>query len=96
MGKYVVIVESDTPPRIYLDDTIPNVGRVIEIKSEKLPKTVGTSWLMERFDISRSTLIAKLRDFNIGGDGKHLYDPTTVIPILTQQTKTKRGPKRKN
>lgn len=97
MGKYLVVVESDTPPRIYLDDTIPNVGRVVEIKAEVLPKRVGTSWLLERVTMSKTKLIELLRDYNLGSDSKHLYDPEVVLPILMNPpVQNRRGRKRIN
>lgn len=97
MGKYIVIVEADTPPRIYLDDTIPNVGRVVEIKSETYPNRVGTAWLMERVTLSKSKIIELLRDYNLGSESKHLYDPQIVLPILLNPpVKNRPGRKRIN
>lgn len=97
MGKYYMVVESDSPPQIFLNDTIPNVGKVVELKVEELPKRVDAAWLQERFSISRKALIEKLRIFNKGTDTKHLYDPKEVIPILENlNVSTKRGARRKN
>ncbi|MBO3640328.1 hypothetical protein [Acinetobacter soli] len=97
MGKYYMVVESDSPPQIFLNDTIPNVGKVVELKVEELPKRVDAAWLQERFSISRKALIEKLRIFNKGTDTKHLYDPKEVIPILENlNVATKRGARRKN
>ena len=47
------------------------------------------SWLMERYNLSRKTIIDELRAFNLGGDGKHLYSPATVMPILDNLNKAK-------
>lgn len=44
---------------------------------------------MERYSLSRKNIIDELRPFNLGGDGKHLYDPTTVMPILDKLNKAK-------
>lgn len=97
MGKYYMVVESDSPPQIFLNDTIPNVGKVVELKVEELPKRVDAAWLQERYSISRKALIEKLRIFNKGTDTKHLYDPKEVIPILENlNVSTKRGARRKN
>jgi hypothetical protein len=95
--KYVMVIESDQAPQVFLNDTIPNVGTVIELKTEQLPNRVDASWLQERFNISRKALIEKLRIFNKGSDTKHLYDPKEVIPILENLSVTvKRGARRKN
>jgi len=98
MGKYIVVVESDKPPQIYVHDDVPNVGRVLEIKAEEIPNRVTAAWLMERYSLSRKTIIDELRAFNLGGDGKHLYNPATVMPILDNlnKAKTQRQARRKN
>ncbi|MEN8344758.1 hypothetical protein ABFP03_06545 [Acinetobacter baumannii] len=82
MGKYIVVVESDKPPQIFIHDDVPNIGKVLEIKAEEIPNRVPASWLMERYSLSRKLIIDELRPFNKGTDGKHLYDPNEVIPIL--------------
>ncbi|EIB6856907.1 hypothetical protein AXY30_RS03985 [Acinetobacter baumannii] len=98
MGKYIFVVESESPPQVYLDDIIPNIGKVIELKAEEIPNRVPASWLMERYNLSRKTIIDELRQFNLGGDGKHLYSPATVMPILDNLNKAKaqRQARRKN
>lgn len=59
---------------------------------------VTAAWLMERYSLSIKTIIDELRAFNLGGDGKHLYNPATVIPILDNLNKAKaqRQVRRKN
>lgn len=98
MGKYIVVVESDKPPQIFVHDDVPNVGKVLEIKAEEIPNRVTAAWLMERYSLSRKTIIDELRPFNLGGDGKHLYNPTIVMPILDNLNKAKaqRQARRKN
>ncbi|WP_254626906.1 hypothetical protein [Acinetobacter seifertii] len=44
---------------------------------------------MKRYSLSRKTIIDELRPFNLGGDGKHLYSPATVTPILDNLSKAK-------
>ena len=96
INKYFMVVESDQPPQVFLNDTIPKIGKVIELKTEQLPNRVDAAWLQERFSISRKALIEKLRIFNKGTDTKHLYDPTEVIPILENLNVTsRRGAHRK-
>ena len=98
MGKYIVVVESEKPPQIFIHDDVPNIGKVLEIKAEEIPNRVPASWLMERYNLSRKTIIDELRPFNLGGDGKHLYNPSTVMPILDNLSKAKaqRQARRKN
>ncbi len=96
LNKYFMVVESDQPPQVFLNDTIPKVGKVIELKIEQLPNRVDAAWLQERFSISRKALIEKLRIFNRGTDTKHLYDPKEVLPILENLNVTsRRGAHRK-
>ena len=95
--RYVVVLEGETPPKFYLGDEIAGC-KIIELKSEELPRRVDVSWLLERYLLSRKSLIDHLRIFNKGNDGKHLYDPNEVIPILDNLhlLKTQRGARRKN
>jgi hypothetical protein len=91
-----MVVESDQPPQVFLNETIPKIGKVIELKTEQLPNRVDAAWLQERFSISRKALIEKLRIFNRGTDNKHLYDPNEVIPVLENLKVTnRRGANRK-
>lgn len=98
MGKYIVVVESEKPPQIFIHDEIQNIGKVLEIKAEEIPNRVPASWLMERYNLSRKTIIDELRAYNLGTDGKHLYNPRFVIPILENLNKAKaqRQARRKN
>lgn len=82
MGKYIVVVEAEKPPQIFIHEIIPHVGKVIEMKAEEIPNRVTAAWLMDRYSLSRKLIIDELRPFNKGTDGKHLYDPNEVIPIL--------------
>lgn len=82
LKKYILTIESDHPPKVFLNDLIPNIGTVIELKNEELPNRVTAAWLAERFNLSRKTIIEKVGVFNKGDENKHLYDPKQVIPIL--------------
>ena len=95
--KYIIVVESESPPKLYLGDEIAGC-KIIELKSEELPRRVDASWLLERYPLSRKSLIDQLRIFNKGNDGKHLYDPNDVIPILDNLhlLKERRTSRRKN
>lgn len=44
--------------------------------------SVTAAWLMDRYSLSRKLIIDELRPFNKGSDGKYLYDPNEVMPIL--------------
>lgn len=98
MGKYIIIIEAAKAPQIFIDDLIPNVGKVIELKAETLPNRVDVAWLMTRYPFSRKIILEKLRDYNKGTDSKHLYDPQDVMPVLNElnAVSTKRGAGRKN
>ncbi|WP_151963613.1 hypothetical protein [Acinetobacter oleivorans] len=98
MGKYIVVVEAEKPPQVFIHEIIPNVGKVIEMKAEEIPNRVTAAWLMERYNLSRKTIIDELRAFNLGSNGKHLYSPGTVMPILDNLSKAKaqRQARRKN
>ncbi|ONN58821.1 hypothetical protein AC057_01145 [Acinetobacter genomosp. 33YU] len=59
---------------------------------------VTAAWLMDRYSLSRKLIIDELRPFNKGADGKHLYDPNEVIPILENlnRQRQQRQSRRKN
>lgn len=98
LHKYIIVVESHLPPRIHLKDNLPNIGIVVELKSEELPNRVTAAWLSQRFNLSRKTIIEKIGSLNKGDQNKHLYDPKEVIPLLENLhiTTSKRGARRKN
>lgn len=93
--KYVITVESDVPPQIMLGQNLFG-GRVIALEQESIPNLVSVTWLMERFKLSRATIIEKLKGQNQGSEGKHLYDSKIALLLLSQKEKIKRGPKRIN
>lgn len=93
--KYIITVESESPPQIRLGDKIGD-ATVIALEAEQYPELVDLTWLTKRFRLSRDTLSTQLASFNIGGHGKNLYDPNIVVPFLKSNIKTKRGRPRKN
>lgn len=93
--KYIITVESDTPPRICLGDKIHG-ATVVAMQIEQYPDLVDIAWLMKRFPLSGETLRKKLALFNIGVSKKGLYDPNVVIPFLKLDIKNRRGRPRKN
>lgn len=98
MEKYIFVIEADKPPQVFINEVIPNIGKVVEMKAEALPNRVPVAWVLERYPFSRKTIVDSLRAFNKGRDGKHLYDPKDVVPILENMTaeKTARQSRRKS
>ncbi|WP_180066689.1 MULTISPECIES: hypothetical protein [unclassified Acinetobacter] len=97
MNKFVVVLESDYPPQLYLGEKIGG-ATIIEMKQEDIKNRVTTAWLSERFNLSRKTIIEKVGMFNKGDENKHLYDPKEVLPILENLNalSRKRNSRRKN
>jgi len=93
--KYVITVESEMPPRICIGDSIYG-ATVIALEKEQYPDLVDLAWLTKRFPLSRHILSEKLELFNLGGEGKKLYDPNIVIPFLKTNFKRRVGRPRKN
>ncbi len=93
--KYVITVESEMPPRICIGDSIHG-ATVIALEKEQYPDLVDLAWLTKRFPLSRYSLSEKLEPFNLGGEGKKLYDPNVVIPFLKTNFKSRVGRPRKN
>ena len=93
--KYIITVESELPPRICLGDSIYG-ATVIALEKDQYLDLVDLAWLTKRFPLSRHTLSEKLELFNLDREGKKLYDPKVVIPILKTDLKSRRGRPRKN
>ncbi|MCT9288615.1 hypothetical protein KTH76_04795 [Acinetobacter baumannii] len=95
--KYIITLEGDAPPKLFLGEEIAGC-KIIELRLEELPRRVDAAWLLERYSLSRKSLIEHLRIFNKGDEGKHLYDPNEVIPVLDNfhLLNVKRGARRKN
>ena len=79
--KYIITIESESPPKICLGDSIHG-ATVIALEIEQYPDLVDLAWLTKRFPMSRETLSQKLELFNVGSSGKKLYDPNFVISFL--------------
>ena len=93
--KYIITVESDSPPPICVGDKIYG-ATVVALETEQYPDLVDLTWLTKRFPVSRDTLSRQLELFNIGSTGKKLYDPNIVVPFLKNKIEHKHGRKRKN
>ena len=68
--KYIITLEGNAPPRLFLGEEIAGC-KIIELRSEELPRRVDAAWLLERYSLSRKSLIEHLRVFNKGNEGKH-------------------------
>jgi len=86
--KYIITVESESPPQICLG--------VISLEVEQYPDLVDLAWLTKRFPLSREMLSQKLELFNVGGNSKKLYDPNIVVPFLKTDLTHRIGRPRKN
>lgn len=93
--KYVIELESNTPPTVLLGQNLFG-GRVTALKIEDVPKLVSVAWLVERYGLSKTTIIKKLEGYNQGTDGKHLYETKVAMMILSKPQRNKRGAKRVN
>nr|WP_290446740.1 hypothetical protein [Acinetobacter pseudolwoffii] len=88
-------MESNTPPTVLLGQNLFG-GRVTALKIEDVPKLVSVAWLVERYGLSKTTIIKKLEGYNQGTDGKHLYETKVAMMILSKPQRNKRGAKRVN
>lgn len=95
LRKYVIELESNTPPTVLLGQNLFG-GRVTALKIEDVPKLVSVAWLVERYGLSKTTIIKKLEGYNQGTDGKHLYETKVAMMILSKPQRNKRGAKRVN
>ena len=83
--KYTITIESDTPPQVMLGQNIGG-GIVKELKEVEV-ELVSAAKLAEKYDLSVSTIRAKLISINQGTGGKSLYNPTKAHILLTQKNK---------
>lgn len=92
MNKYSIEIVSETPPRLFIGDSIAG-GKVVAIKSDE-PEFVSTAWLANKTGLSKSTITDKLKTLAIG-EGKFTYPRTQALQLLQHGTK-QRGRKRVN
>lgn len=91
--KYIITVESDTPPQILLGQ---NLGGSIVTKLEKKNQELVTAaQLAKVYNLSVNTIRTRLLSINQGTEGKSLYNPEMAHALLTQKSE-KRGRKRAN
>jgi hypothetical protein len=71
-------------------------AKVIALKAEDVPEHVGVAWLVNRYSLSRSTIITRLEGHNLGSAGKHLYNAKMAMAMLGGEQAPRRGRKRSN
>lgn len=91
--KYIITVESDTPPQVMLGQNIGG-GIVKELKEVDI-ELVSATHLAEKYNLSTTTIRDRLVSINQGTHGKALYNPRLAHDILTSKSK-KRGRPRAN
>ena len=81
----------------YLDDKgqLRNGAIVTKLEQEK-QELVSAAKLAKLYNLSISTVRAKLIAINQGTSGKHMYNPELARQILTRNETNKRGRKRAN
>jgi len=90
--KYIITVESDTPPQVMLGQNIGG-GIVKELKEVEV-ELVPASHLAKIYNLSVNTIRDKLVSINQGTNGKSLYNPKLAHTLLTQ--KIRKGRPRAN
>lgn len=90
--KYIITVESDTPPQVMLGQNIGG-GIVKELKEVDV-ELVPASQLAKIYNLSVTTVREKLVSINQGTEGKGLYNPKLAHNLLTQ--KIRKGRPRAN
>lgn len=90
--KYIITVESDTPPQIMLGQNL--FGGIVKELKELDVELVPAAHLAKLYNLSVGTVREKLASINQGTHGKCLYDPKLARTILTE--KVKKGRPRAN
>ena len=85
--KYIITVESDTPPQVMLGQNIG--GGIVKELKEVETELLSASQLAQKYNLSVDTIRRKLKEFNQGTEGKNLYNLKIADGILN--AKTKRG-----
>jgi hypothetical protein len=89
--KYIITVESDSPPQVMLGQNIGG-GIVKELKEVEL---VSAAQLAEKYSLSTTTIRDRLASIDQGTPGKALYNPRLAHDLLSTKNK-KRGRPRAN
>ena len=79
--KYIITVESDTPPQVMLGQNIGG-GIVKELKEVDV-ELVSAAQLAEKYNLSSTTIRERLISIDQGTPGKALYNPRLAHDLLT-------------
>lgn len=91
--RYTIEIIADAPPRLCLGDVIAG-GQIVGINcANDEPDIVSAAWLADKLTLSKSTIVNRCININIGTNGKHLYNREQAIALLTTST-PKRGRRR--
>lgn len=93
MNTYIIELQSDTPPRVFIGDSVAG-GQVVAIK-DNTPSLVDAKWLMNATGLSRGHINDKLRHIAQGTAGKRLYNRVQALTMLANDKETKKGRPRK-
>ena len=93
MNTYIIELQSDTPPRVFVGDSVAG-GQVVAIKDTS-PALVDTKWLISETGLSRSQINDKLRHIAQGTVGKRLYPRVQALQMLSKDREVKKGRPRK-
>lgn len=91
--KYIITVESDTPPQVMLGQNIG--GGIVKELREMDVELVSAAQLAEKYSLSSTTIRDRLVSIDQGTPGKALYNPRLAHDLLTTKNK-KRGRPRAN
>lgn len=89
----MITLETDKAPEILLGQQLLG-GKVTALQLAK-KKLVSVSELMEKYRLSRPTIIEKLSQINQGTNGKMMFDPDQADALL-KKVKNGAGRGRKN
>lgn len=53
--KYLITVESDTPPQVMLGQSAFG-GEIVGLEMEKIPTLVSVAWLVEKYGMAKTTI----------------------------------------
>lgn len=76
--KYIIRVESDTPPQICLGDKIHG-ATVVALETEQYQNLIDLTWLTKRFSLSREVISTKIDLFNVANTGKKFMINTLLL-----------------
>ena len=92
-NRYTIEIIADAPPRLCLGDVIAG-DQIVGINcANDEPDIVSAAWLADKLTLSKSTIVNRCININIGTNGKHLYNREQAIALLTTSA-PKRGRRR--